>query len=1096
MTLPIDQDARNTIRAEFGQTLFVEAGAGTGKTTALVARVVHMVATGHLASMSELAAITFTENAAAELRNRIRQGLQPDEHGLYAGFGYDAAGQSRLAAGLETLDDAVLTTLHGFASRILTEASLEAGLPPGFSVNDTGGSSEAAERSWSDFVDALLDDNAIRGLLLCGLTLGLKLDDLHTVATALGTSWDRLRPRPLAVASLPQISADAVLTHLTEALAGDGHWPDDTLGRHLDGTIRSLVVELTALQHPLDLLEALDRASITCSGGRAPDWKAADLDKAQVVQALKDAEEARKSMLGRVGAAVTQSLSARVQDWLLEESERRRDKGSLEYHDLLVLARDVLRTDPEVRRRLHDQWPILLIDEFQDTDPIQAEIAYLLAGTSCEDDPGPWEDIAVEGGRLFFVGDAKQSIYRFRRADLDVFTSVGAQHVPARLKVNFRSVPGVLAAANAAFGTLIGADPLAGIPYAALEPSRQAAEDTSPVLLLGGPRPGASASVLRQLESAHLADVAVRAKQEGWAIHAGRASYKDMAILLPTRTSLPTLERALQDRGVPYRIESRSLVWSTDAVRGLIAILQAIDSPADEVALLAALRNPGLACSDVDLVTWRASDGRWSFFATTPVGLTDEHPVAAALATLRTWHDQRWWLPANQLVEKVVRQLRLVELTASQRRPRDHWRRLRFVVDQSRAWCDNGGSGLGGFVLWARQQMEDDADLLETVVPEPDDDAVRILTVHGAKGLEFPITMVAGLAGGSGRQSQVLWTDEGPQIRFRAGKLETSGWAAAAVAEKEQARREAIRLLYVAVTRAMDRLVIGCYHAPPVSAAAQHTAAQQLWELLSKEDLATIESTIADPLEAPEPPAAPTATTLPSAEVFAATRQELLDAVWRRVATSPTSLTVEAPQTPAVADVLPDETALEPDTASATDTVELTDAAQAQVSVRRSSSRGAAIGTATHRALELVDLLSPSVDEVRSLVRLACAEQQIPELQADIEGRVWSALRDDILQRAVSTDARTLSEVYLVVLDGDRFLEGYIDLLVDGGPGGLSILDYKTDRAASDADIAAKQAHYAPQLAAYARAVEQVTGQTPTSTDLIFARPGGRPQGT
>jgi ATP-dependent helicase/nuclease subunit A len=316
----------------------------------------------------------------------------------------------------------------------------------------------------------------------------------------------------------------------------------------------------------------------------------------------------------------------------------------------------------------------------------------------------------------------------------------------------------------------------------------------------------------------------------------------------------------------------------------------------------------------------------------------------------------------------------------------------------------------------------------------------------------------------------------------------------------------------------MDRLVIGCYHAPPVGATAQHTAAQQLWELLSTDDLATIESTIADPQEAPEPPVPPAATTLPSAEVFAATRQELLDAVWRRVATSPTSLTIAAPQTPAVADALPDESALEPDTASETDIIELTDALPDETAVEpdkanetdiaeltdappaqaprwRTSNRGAAIGTATHRVLELVDLLSPSADEVRSLVRLACAEQQIPELQADIEGRVWSALRDDILQSALSTDARTLSEVYLVVLDGDRFLEGYIDLLVDGGPGGISILDYKTDRATSGAQIAAKQAHYAPQLAAYARAVEQVTGQTPTSTDLIFARPGGRPQG-
>ncbi len=1086
MTAPIDQDARDTIRTQFAETLFVEAGAGTGKTTALVARVIHMVATGHLAVMSELAAITFTENAAAELRNRIREGLQPDAKGRYAGFEYDPAAQVRLAAGLETLDDAVLTTLHGFASRILSEASLEAGLPPSFSVADTGAGTEDAERSWSDFVDRLLDDQAIREHLLCGLTLGLKLGDLNAVAAGLGASWDRLRTRPLAVVKLPPVSAHDVLTHLTEAFAGEGSWPaGDALRDHLDTTIRSLIAELTSPGHPLDLLETLATADIKCSGGRAPGWKAAGLDKTLVVQALKDADEARNHIVQGVGAAVTETLAARVQDWLLDESERRRGSGALGYHDLLVLARDVLREDPEVRQRLHDQWPTLLIDEFQDTDPIQAEIAYL-------DDPGGWADITVESGRLFFVGDAKQSIYRFRRADLEVFTAVGDQHVPARLKVNFRSVPGVLRAANEAFGVLIGQDPNAGIDYADLERSREAVGDIPPVLLMGGPLPGASASELRQLESAHLADVAVRAKREGWKIPGGTASYKDMAILLPTRTSLPTLERALQDRGVPYRIESRSLVWSTDAVRGLIAILQAVDSPADEVALIAALRNPGLACSDVDLVTWRAAGGRWSLFAPTPAGLADlaeEHPVASALATLRAWHQSRWWLPANQLVEQIVRELRLVELTASQRRPRDHWRRLRFVVDQSREWCDNGGSGLGSFVVWALQQMENDADLLETVVPETDDDAVRILTIHGAKGLEFPITMVAGLSGGAGRQSQVLWTDKGPQIRFRASKLETSGWGAAVLADKEAARREGIRLLYVAATRAMDHLVLGCYHAPPVGAASQRSSAQQLWDLLSKGDLARIESGIGQPLDALEQPPVPPPM-LPARVDFAADRQRLLDAVSLRVATSPTSLAV---QSAAAAVVLADETALEPDNADEDDAVEPTEGSPTPAPVWRSSSKGKAIGTATHRVLELVNLKTPNVDEVRSLARLACAEQGIPELQANIEERVWSALHDDALQNVLAPDARTLSEVYLVVQDGERFLEGYIDLLVDGGPGSLAILDYKTDKVASDAEIEAKKVRYAPQLTAYARAVEQITGRTPSSMDLVFARPGGRP---
>jgi ATP-dependent helicase/nuclease subunit A len=1087
VTGPADQPAREAIRTRFDQTLFVEAGAGTGKTTALIARVVHMVATGRLTSMSQLAAITFTENAAAELRNRLRQGLQPDEEGLYAGSPYDDAAQARLTVALATLDDAVLTTLHGFAARILSEASLEAGLPPGFSVADARGAGEDARQSWADFVDRLLDDAALRDHLLCGLTLGFKLADLRGVATALGASWDRLRTRPLSAPELPPITAAEVIAHLQTALLDTEHWPEDGLAHHLRSIVAPLVVELTNMDHPLDLLEALDRADITCSAGRAADWTAAGLDKPTIVAELKAADASRTSLVRPVGAAVAEALAAAVQDWLLEESERRRDRGSLEYHDLLVLARDVLRDDPEVRRRLHDQWPVLLIDEFQDTDPLQVEIACLLAGTCGDEVPAHWHQIPIEGGRLFFVGDAKQSIYRFRRADIDIFTAVGQRHEPARLAVNFRSVPGVLSAANAAFSVLIGDDPGAGIPYADLIGHRTAMGEEPPVLLLGGPQPGASAASLRQQESVHLADVAVRAKQS-WTVAGGRpASYRDMAILLPTRTSLPSLERALQARDVPYRIESRSLVWSTDAVRGLVALLQAADQPADEVALLAALRHPGLACSDADLVSWRAAGGSWSLFAKAPEALGAGHPVASALTTLRGWHEQRWWRPVNQLVETVVRDLRLVELTASQRRPRDHWRRLRFLVDQARSWCDDGGSGLGSFVAWAVQQMEDDADVLETVVPEPDDDAVRILTVHGSKGLEFPITMVAGLAGGGGRQPTVLWADSGPQVRFKAGKLETAGWTDAAGDDKEQNRREAVRLLYVAVTRAMDHLVLGCYHAPPKGKDTQRTAAQQLWELLSVSDLVRTEPSPAGEAFSADVPTCRAAADLPDRAGFAADRAALLDAVRRRVATSPTALTAGDVAVPAV-----DETAAEPVKAGDTD---VQDAAPAPSFVRRGSSRGAAIGTATHRVLELLrDLRQPSPDEVTRLARLACAEQQIPELQHDIEGRVWSALQAEPLQRALSEAGRALSEVYLVGREGDRFLEGYIDLLVDG-PEGLAVLDHKTDRATTEAEMAAKREHYAPQLAAYARAVEQVTGRTVASAELVFAKPGGEPHG-
>ena len=252
-----------------------------------------------------------------------------------------------------------------------------------------------------------------------------------------------------------------------------------------------------------------------------------------------------------------------------------------------------------------------MVDEFQDTDPLQVEIVHLLAGSHGDlplagQGTMGWASVKVEEGRLFFVGDAKQSIFRFRRAAIDTFRAVGAQYRRGQtaLTVNFRSVPGVIDAANTVFQSLIGDDEDSGIDYLPLQKFRQSisakdgGEHTSvPVRLLGGPQ-DSDMSTIRMRESQHIADLIVRAKAEGWVVGATvprTASYGDMAILLPTRTSLGSLERALQARDVPYRVESRSLVWATDAVGDLVTMLQAIDNPSDEVAVLASLRHPGLA---------------------------------------------------------------------------------------------------------------------------------------------------------------------------------------------------------------------------------------------------------------------------------------------------------------------------------------------------------------------------------------------------------------------------------------------------------------------------------------------------------------------
>ena len=194
-----------------------------------------------------------------------------------------------------------------------------------------------------------------------------------------------------------------------------------------------------------------------------------------------------------------------------------------------------------------------------------------------------------------------------------------------------------------------------------------------------------------------------------------------------------------------YRVESSSLVWGTQEVRDLLAVLQAVDDPTDEVALVAALRSPALVCTDADLVEYRQAGGRWTVRAACPEVLGTGHPVCRALDVLRGLHERRWWEGVGAIVERGARELRFFELAFAHPRPRDHWRRLRFVLDQALAFEEAGGRTLRQFVEWAEQQGADEARVREPVLADADDDAVRILTVHGAKGLEFPIVVLTGL---------------------------------------------------------------------------------------------------------------------------------------------------------------------------------------------------------------------------------------------------------------------------------------------------------------------------------------------------------------
>jgi ATP-dependent exoDNAse (exonuclease V) beta subunit len=1076
------------VRTRLDETLFVEAGAGSGKTTCLVERFVALVESGVQAD--RIAAITFTEKAAGELADRIRTRLQKES-------------SARCRAALPLLDRAAICTLHSFAQRLLNEHPIEARLPPRVTVLDEIASQLAFELRWEAFEDRLIEEPEFERTLRLLLAAGARMENLHQLAVQFGANWDLVQERldgPLGgtEANVPPLELDHLLGEIDAAVAMGSQCAvvaDNLLTRlgHLDEWAAELRASVDD-DRRLELLIQGPSLAVTRLGnaGNWPNIKGVR-DQVEVLKSLRD------DLRNQVQQGCLERIAAVLAGFTVDAAEARQAEGELEFHDLLVLARAVLRDHArgvEVRRAVADRYQRLLLDEFQDTDPIQVELAVLIASDDPDAGSKPWWEVKVEPGRLFFVGDPKQSIYRFRRADIamflrarNTFTGGGAQQLTA----NFRTTGPILEWVNRTFGQLICEDGESQPAYVALDAEREAEGLGPPVAFIGcTPHPKAwRADALREAEAVDVAAAIRQLIEDGWSIcdaESGKwqpARWSDVAVLLPARTSLRALERALEQNDIPYRAETSSLVYGTGEIRDLLMVARAVEDPTDSLSVVAALRTAAFGCGDDDLYVWRHDHGgRWDHQAPLPWSAPDGHIVADGLSWLRDLYRERLWLSPSQVLERIVRDRRLMEAAFVHSRPRDLWRRLRFVVDQCRAWEEAGGTTLREYLAWVRLQSAEGARVIETVLPETDDDAVRILTIHGAKGLEFPITVLSGLTTKLARRTggvQVLFPPGAGWAVHLKKDLETAEFAEYQPIEEQMDRHERLRLLYVAATRARDHLIVSVHRKDDAPEGTGSTAAELLyragWDPACVEELAPTAALEGEPAAAARGGPMIAGPALPSFEEWERERAAAFLSASRPVAVSATRLAEEA------ARALEVESATHPGLQKDPRDIELPPWQKGRY--------GSAVGRAVHGVLQTLNLATGAGLAETSAAQAAA--EGVTGSEKVIEDFCRSAVASDVVREAAVLPH--WREVYVGMpygdgVNGDGVLEGYIDLLYRS-PDGLMVVDYKTDRWQEESDLQVKVDRYRVQLEAYGRAVAEAAGEEVAGLVLLFLSTSG-----
>jgi ATP-dependent exoDNAse (exonuclease V) beta subunit len=834
-----DARARERILTDFATTLFVEAAAGTGKTTVLVGRIVALVRQG-MGTLERIVAMTFTEKAAGEMKLRLRSEIE------LARGSASADERVRLEHALSQLELARIDTIHAFCGDLLRERPVEAGIDPLFAVAAEDAAQRLAEQAFEGWFEEILPDppEGVRRVLRRRSKGGEEpRESLRNALTRLiehrdfpgpwrRDAFDRNRQIDRLIAKLRSIGA----------LAAESSWSDDYLTRNLFQVARFIEENdrpeaVQGRDH--DALEAALREL-----ARSPSWiwkgSAATifgaLSRDEVLARRDKTKEDLDSFIARCDADLAALLHEELGPAVARYETLKVKTGVLDFLDLMIKARDLVRENDAVRVELQNRFTHFFVDEFQDTDPLQAEILLLLCADDTEETD--WRRVRTLPGKLFVVGDPKQSIYRFRRADVAIYeevkrrvTATGAERL--HLTKSFRAPPSMQSFVNAAFAPAMEAAPDGSqATYVALENARPEIAGRPTIIALPVPRPYSDRGRIntnRQIEASYPEAVGAflhwLLNESGWTIEKEsklvQVRPRHICVLFHRLRNFASdvarpYVRALEARRIPHLLVGGRSFHDREEIIALCNALTAIEWPDDELKVFATLRGPFFAIGDEALLLYRQyldPDGELHTRRLHPMKAVDApevdptaRPVVAALALLRQLHMGRNYRPIAETIVMLLGAVRAhagIALWPSGEQALANCMRL---VDMARRF-EGGASSFRAFVDHLdADSKESGAD--EAPIVEEGTEGVRMMTVHKAKGLEFPVVILAEPAASVVRSrpsrhvepSRQKWLE--PLCGCAPVEL-----IEAADGELRRDAAEGIRLAYVAVTRARDLLV-------------------------------------------------------------------------------------------------------------------------------------------------------------------------------------------------------------------------------------------------------------------------------------------------